>query len=293
MLGIGNFLGSRRGKIIMGYVYGWGAAVVMVGALFKLQHWPYSGYFLTAGLLTEAFIFFLSAFEKPFEVPDWGKVYPELRADYDGEVVQTSVRRQSQGATFEELLSNSELSPELLGRLGEGLANLSNTAQGIQDISSATVATDGYVKNIQTASMSIGTLAENNNKANEQITNAVNNLVQSYNSASKTYEEATGSIQNNILSVGQSSKEYSDNLKKLNQSLMSVSDGLNQQIKGSEEHFKALHHYSDDIKRMNELLSQSTSELAKYKENAQQLNKNLEELNAVYGNMLNAMKISK
>ncbi|MBT6004457.1 MAG: gliding motility protein GldL, partial [Prolixibacteraceae bacterium] len=67
----------------MGYIYGWGAAIVMIGALFKLQHWNYSGLFLTIGLVTEAFIFFLSAFEPTLEVPEWSKVHPELRDDYE------------------------------------------------------------------------------------------------------------------------------------------------------------------------------------------------------------------
>ena len=63
----------------MGYVYGWGAAIVMIGALFKLQHLQFSGLLLAVGLTTEAFIFFLSAFEPPLEIPEWSKVYPELK----------------------------------------------------------------------------------------------------------------------------------------------------------------------------------------------------------------------
>ena len=62
----------------MAKLYGWGAAVVILGALFKIQHWPGAGIMLTIGLLTEAFIFFFSAFEKPHEEPDWSLVYPEL-----------------------------------------------------------------------------------------------------------------------------------------------------------------------------------------------------------------------
>ena len=63
-MNLGEIFKTKRWKTFMGYVYGWGASVVMLGALFKLQHWEYSGLFLTIGLITEAFIFFLSALNR-------------------------------------------------------------------------------------------------------------------------------------------------------------------------------------------------------------------------------------
>ena len=69
---------GKKWKNFMAKLYGWGASIVIVGALFKIQHWPGAGIMLTIGLTTEAFIFFFSAFEKPHEEPDWSLVYPEL-----------------------------------------------------------------------------------------------------------------------------------------------------------------------------------------------------------------------
>ncbi|HUP11506.1 MAG TPA: gliding motility protein GldL, partial [Niastella sp.] len=63
---------------IMPKVYGIGAAIVIVGALFKIMHWPGAGPMLVVGLSTEAVIFFFSAFEPPHEEIDWSLVYPEL-----------------------------------------------------------------------------------------------------------------------------------------------------------------------------------------------------------------------
>ena len=65
-------------KKVMNFAYGMGAAVVIVGALFKIQHWTGASELLVVGLLTEAFIFALSAFDKPDEDLDWSLVYPEL-----------------------------------------------------------------------------------------------------------------------------------------------------------------------------------------------------------------------
>ena len=69
---------SKKFKNLMAKLYGIGAAIVILGALFKLMNWPGAGSMLTIGLSTEAIIFFFSAFEKPYEEPDWSLVYPQL-----------------------------------------------------------------------------------------------------------------------------------------------------------------------------------------------------------------------
>ena len=77
-MSISEFVESKAYKNVMKYVYGWGAAVVLMGALFKIMHWPGAGGMLIAGMGTEVIIFFLSAFEPLHEEVDWTLVYPEL-----------------------------------------------------------------------------------------------------------------------------------------------------------------------------------------------------------------------
>src|ERR1700749_2560180 len=73
--------GKQKLKIGINNVVSWGATVVIIGLLFKIQHWPYSGIFISVGLLTEAFLFFILGFQsEPVDV-DWTKVYPELAED--------------------------------------------------------------------------------------------------------------------------------------------------------------------------------------------------------------------
>ena len=129
-MNLGELFKTKRWKTFMGFVYGWGASVVLIGALFKLEHWQYSGLLLTIGLSTEALIFFLSAFEPSVEIPDWGKVYPELREDY--ELAEMDELKPKKG--LDQLLGSSELTPDLLDKVGKGLNELSNTARGISDI---------------------------------------------------------------------------------------------------------------------------------------------------------------
>ncbi len=300
-MNLGELFKTKRWKTFMGYIYGWGAAVVLIGALFKLEHWQYSGLLLTIGLSTEALIFFLSAFEPSMEQPDWGKVYPELREDYElAELEELKPRKNG----LEQLLNGSQLTPDLLDRVGKGLNELSNTARGISDISSATLATDMYVKNLGSASESMNTFAEINNRANDSINRSVTTLLDSYASAatqlsatgtslSDTYSKSAEAISQGLQNIGNSSKEYATNLNKLNKNLNSLNTNFESQLQDTKEQFKASQQFSKDLSEMNSILTSSVDELKKYKENAEQLNKNLEALNTIYGNMLGAMSYKK
>ena len=77
-MSIAELTQSRGYKNFMKYVYGWGASIVLVGALFKIQHYPGASIMLIVGLLTEALIFFFSAFEPLAEELDWTLVFPQL-----------------------------------------------------------------------------------------------------------------------------------------------------------------------------------------------------------------------
>ena len=323
-MNIGELIKTKRWKVFMGYVYGWGAAIVMIGALFKLEHLKFSGILLATGLITEAFIFFLSAFEPPLDMPDWGKVYPELSEEYELDNFEELGKKNKTG--FNDLFANNELTPELLDQVGKGLTNLSNTAKGISDISTATLATDMYVKNLGSASESMNNLAEINNRANAGIDKSVGSLIESYsstaqkisesgiqaiesmnksgekfsaiiNETSKKLAESYGDAGNTVVSeievIKDSSKQYSANLQRLNGNLTALNSSFESQLKGTEEQFKVSQAFNKDLTTMSNILVSSVEELKKYKENAEMLNKNLESLNTIYGNMLGAMSYKK
>ena len=324
-MNFGEIIKTKRWKVFMGYVYGWGASIVLIGALFKLEHLPYSGYILAVGLLTEAFIFFISAFEPPMEIPDWGKVYPELKEDYEM-IDFDELEKDDASSQFNNLLKNSDITPELITKVSKGLNDLSNTARGISDISTATLATDLYVKNLGSASESMNTLAEINNKANEEINNSVGELVNSYSSTAKqlsdsgqnvisklnqtgeqfankvlessdllakSYAEASQTISVDLKSIGSNSKQYSEKMGDLNSNLTELNNSFIEQLKGTKQQFEASRKFSADLQQINEVLSLSVDEIKKYKENAEQLNKHLEALNTIYGGMLGAMNYKK
>jgi gliding motility-associated protein GldL len=205
---------------------------------------------------------------------------------------------------LETIFGSSELTPELMDRVGKGLAELSNTAKGISDISSATLATDMYVKNLGSASESMNSFAQINNKANESINSSVNTLLDSYSVAatklsetgknlSVVYQKSSDIISGELENIGSSSKQYSGNLERLNKNLDSLNSNFENQLKETQGQFKANQKFNQDLAEMNSILTSSVDELKKYKENAESLNKNLEALNTIYGNMLGAMSYKK
>ena len=77
-MSLAELVQSSGWKNFMAKIYGLGASIVIIGALFKIQHWPMAGLMLSVGLITESIIFFFSAFEPLHEEIDWSLVYPEL-----------------------------------------------------------------------------------------------------------------------------------------------------------------------------------------------------------------------
>lgn len=324
-MNIGEILKTKRWKVLMGYVYGWGASLVLIGALFKLQHWNHSGIMLTIGLMTEAFIFFLSAFEPPLEQPDWSKVYPELQEDYELLESADDVQNTIKGS-FDAMLSSTNITPELLAKIGKSLVDLSNTASGISDISTATLATDVYVKNLNSASESMMAFSEMNTQANNTIHNSIGELASTYtntahrisetgenmlaklnessvkftkqidesgNKLSESYSRFSGAMDKGFKDFELNSSSYGENLSKLNKSIESLNTNYEKQLKGTSDQIHASSKFFEELNQMNQIIASSAQEMKKYKENAEKLNSHLDALNSVYGNMLGAMNYKK
>ncbi len=159
----GKFLSSRKFKVVMGYVYGFGAAIVLVGALFKLTHWPGATLMLTVGLLTEAVIFILSSFEPPHMEPDWSLVYPELAYAYHGDeatkpAAKKVENKKSTTEQLDDMLGKANINQDVLNKLGAGINKLSENASKMAEISDAVAATKEYATVMRKATESANAL---------------------------------------------------------------------------------------------------------------------------------------
>lgn len=170
-------------KKTMGFLYGMGAAVVIIGALFKLQHWPGADIMLIVGLVTEAIIFALSAFEPVDKDLDWSLVYPELAG---GEVTPKGMKKENpteaQGLLSQKLdsmLKEAKIDGELMASLGNSIKNFEGAAKSISPTVDAMAGQRKYAEEMSAAATQMEALnglykvqlesADRNAQANKDI----------------------------------------------------------------------------------------------------------------------------
>jgi gliding motility-associated protein GldL len=150
---------SRRNKKMMNMVYGWGASIVIIGALFKIQHFSIGpltgGLMLTIGLVVEAIVFAISAHEPVDDDLDWTKVYPEL-GNEDGEVTIGAQGMLSQ--KLDNLLQEAQIDTELISSLGRSIKDFSGAAEGLSAASETISATNKYNDQMSLAAVQMESL---------------------------------------------------------------------------------------------------------------------------------------
>ena len=181
-----SFFESKRGKNVMSKLYGWGASVVILGAMFKILHWDGADLMLTIGLTTEAVIFFISGFEKPPVEYDWSVVYPELQ----GSDEERPVRE------LDQMLVKAKVDSELIQSLGEGLRKVNQAANGIGSVADIADSTNEYSSQVSSAAKnleSINALYEAQIQSSTDQTEAARlmaqNMVSSANDAQQMQQE--------------------------------------------------------------------------------------------------------
>jgi len=262
------FIRSKYYKKFMARLYGWGASVVILGALFKINHYPYADEFLLVGLGMEAIIFFFSAFEKPSVDPDWSMVYPELKAFYHGDGIGKKSDAVRPTKELDDLLKNANIDQQLINRLGEGLEKLSDSTSKMSNVADAALASNDYAENIKLASNSVINLnsayqktseslnndAEANRGYGEKVREATGNLSElseSYEEVNKVLKNdisATEVFSNNIRMAGESAKDLADNYKESTEKITKSADALDfSNIEGVA--------YNEQLKKIADTLS--------------------------------------
>ncbi len=248
---------------IMPVVYGLGAAVVIVGALFKIMHWPGANAMLIVGLGTEAAIFACSAFLKPHRDPEWSRVYPQLADDYydydeEGPTTENLTRK------MDDMLAEANINSDVISKLGSGLNSLSENVAKMSDLSNAAVATNEYSKNVNAASKSI----------------------QDLNKAYSTTVEAMGSM----ASASTDAKEYHSQVQAITKNLGALNAVYEMELQDANNHLKAMNKFYSNLSSAMESMSEASKDTEKFKNELSKLSGNLTQLNSIYGSMLTAMK---
>ena len=300
-MGLYKFVRSKGYKNFMTKLYGWGASLVILGALFKIQHYPGAGVMLMLGMCTEAIIFFFSAFEPLHVEYNWALVYPELALGEDEEVGNEGKKADKKKALagtptqqLDQMLTEAKIGPELIESLASGMRNLSENAHKLAGAADATAATDGYVNNLKKAAESVRNLTLQYDKTSKSLdtdsnisaaylenvqkaANAVGDLANIYEQTTKALKSDTGS--------------YNDQLTKLNQNLTSINTIYEMQMKNTESMAKANKSVLDSMNNFADTLNASLANVEVYKKEVDQLTKNVAKLSGVYGKMVAAMNV--
>ncbi|MEN8766008.1 MAG: gliding motility protein GldL [Wenyingzhuangia sp.] len=200
-------------KRFMAMSYGIGGAIVILGALFKLMHWPYASLMLIVGLGTEAFIFVISAFEPlPKEELDWALVYPELSGK------KTSSNDKSEQTPeglltkkIDEMLAASNLDANVIDKLTSSMNKLSDAAAQIGESSGSVANTSKYNKEINSA-------ADHLEKINSMYADQESTMNKAQSVQIKVLEEQTKLVS----SVYEKSEELTKQMGSLSKNIASL-----------------------------------------------------------------------
>lgn len=268
-------------KTIMPKVYGIGASVVILGAMFKILHLPGAGAMLGVGLTTEAVIFFLSAFEPPHHEIDWTKVYPELAEDYEGSGQGRKMISKGAGPgdqvsqKLDKMLEDAKIGPELIESLGHGMRKLSDNVAKMATMGDVGATTSDYANNLKKSSELMG----NVNKSYEVTLKAMQDMANVSKSATE-----------DLANSAKDSKEYHSQVQSVTKNLEALNAVYELELQDANSHVKAMNAFYSSLSKTLEGMTKTSQDADNFKNQMASLTTNIAALNKIYGNMLTAMK---
>ena len=305
---------SYQGKRAVGVVYSVGASVVIMGALFKILHWPYASEMLIIGMFTESFLFFIGALEKPHPEFNWGNVFPQLLeygtdpavlektanqprptllgAGVEGGEIPTMTSGVNVVAgtgfpvsdnttavtTGEKIPSLSELQLE---SLQNGIAGLARTAEQLSELGTIATATTQLTSKMELAG-----------NAAEQFAASQNTLLITSNQLNNAYKMAGTHVQG----VANSTKAVATNLETMDNQLQTLNSIyelqigiLQQQVDLTKAQHATMEQVASNLQTWETSVAEAQTSQEAYTDACKKLAAQVADLNAVYGNMLNAL----
>lgn len=196
---------SNSFKKGMNMVYGLGAAVVIVGALFKIMHWPFGDEMLIIGLVTEAGVFVVSAFEPVDTDLDWSKVYPELAGEESYDSVEETPAETDKGMLsqkLDEMLKEAKIDSSLMESLGESIKSFEGAAKNLKPTADSMNSQKKYSEELSLAAAQMESLnslykvqvesASRQAEVNEAVANNAGKLQEQMESLTKNLNSLNG-----------------------------------------------------------------------------------------------------
>ena len=248
-------------------IVSWGATIVIIGLLFKIQHWPYGGLFISLGLGMEAFLFLILGFQRETTEIDWSRAYPELDEDFKGELPASSSRggggNFSATAELDKMMEDAKIGPDLIRSLGDGLRTFADKVNAISRVTDAGNATVVFTEKIKSATAA-------------------------YDKLSASFDQATSNL-NEMAGSNIEAKNYHEQVDKMAKNLSALNAVYELELQDSSNHLKSMSKFYTDMETTLQNFNESVDGSQQFKAEVGKLAKSLSTLNSVYGNMLSAM----
>src|ERR1043165_7298437 len=171
MNSIALFFETKSGKYLKNFMIGVGAAIVLLGALFKIQHWPAANFMLPIGMITEAFIFTLLGILPPHKDYYWERYYPNIDENPHVEAYRKGVKFQKPAAalgasntnsnataSLDKMLEEAQINPANLRRLNDNFQRFGETVEQMKDITDVTAATGAFSQSARETAEALGAM---------------------------------------------------------------------------------------------------------------------------------------
>jgi gliding motility-associated protein GldL len=305
-----NFLESKVFQKAIHMAYGLGAALVIIGALFKLQHWAGAGIMLTIGMMTEFFIFILSALESMPKKYNWENVYPEL--ELAGGKVKPANKAAGIGVQQLDLNLNIDQSQvngvkDGISRLNESLKSLSSLAavsQGSQQLAATLINANQAVSNVAHTSNALSETYAATAKIVSDYATETHRGIENSQKVMYAYSEHINALNKNIgainssvevqlatlnKTIGAVNSSFELQLNTLNKTIGSVTSSFELQLKDNQQYQQAYGLLNKEIVSLVADVKKSVQSSTELSAQMKSLTENVSRLNSVYGNMLTAI----
>lgn len=283
---------SYQGKNIVNIIYSVGASVVIIGALFKILHWPGASQVLMVGMFTEAFLFVIGALERPHPEFHWENVFPQL-LEY---------------GTKPELLEEKSRQPRptLLGAGVSGGAAVAGVATS-GEASSAKVPSlkdedlkalkDGIAELAKTATQfsELGKVAQTGVKLGEKLA-AAELATETYTAATATLAQTYAQVTTDMQTIAADTQAYKAGVEQVGQKIASLNSvyelqlqTVNAQVEAQKQAASSVAEMVEAQQRSVALANEAVAAQTAFAASAKQLQQQVADLNGIYGNMLNAL----
>ena len=268
-------------KLWVGRVYSAGAAVVIVGALFKIMHFPGAGPMLCIGMGTEALLFLIGCLDKPHEVYHWDKVFPQFRKN--AENVTAELNGVPSMSASPQVLSDEDAK-----KLSDGVKSVAKTAEKLATLSDIVGSVDALKKSMDNASSETDKFIQSQTLLNVSS----EKLSSSYNGISDDMEKVVAQTKDYLVRV----EDINKNLESINgvyelqlNELRTQVETVSSQNDGLKNLSSSINGVNVNIDQLKTLLETILIEEQNFSKGVQDLNTKVSNLNSIYGNMLNAL----